>query len=67
MFEYRFQIFVKKRVTRGTCKRGNGGRPLRGSAVFLLQIFAARLQVELARPGDDVLPTFLHEGLHHRV
>jgi hypothetical protein len=35
--------------------------------VFLLQIFATRLQVELARPRDDVLPTLLHEGLHQRV
>ena len=35
--------------------------------VFLLQIFATRLQVKLARPGDDVLPRLLHEGLHQRV
>jgi hypothetical protein len=32
-----------------------------------LQIFATRLQVELACPGDDVLPTLLHEGLHQQV
>jgi hypothetical protein len=32
-----------------------------------LQIFATRLQVELARLCDDVLPTLLHEGLHQQV
>jgi hypothetical protein len=36
-------------------------------SVGLLQIFETRLQVELARPGDDVLAGFLHQSLHHLV
>ncbi len=33
----------------------------------LLQIFETDLQVELARPGNDVLAGFLYQGLHQRV
>jgi hypothetical protein len=40
---------------------------LYGDLSMGLQIFATRLQVELARLGDDVLPTLLHEGLHQQV
>ena len=36
-------------------------------SVGLLQIFETGLQVELARPGDDVLAGFLYQGLHQRV
>jgi hypothetical protein len=36
-------------------------------SVGLLQILETGLQVELARPWDDVLAGFLYQGLHHRV